>query len=184
MIVRTQRLNINSRALDAEMSIGLGSDISGGYALSIQTSMRSAVYTARLREGQRRELAHARRTEKNLADEKMVIEKKVVAMQEVDEEKGLRVDWKESLWVATRGGKGALDMGGVFEVGMEFDAQQSKFISSDVKLAIRDWSLKPVDILSIAPFRRTRCWRTRFFRWAICKTISGMVDGGGREMVV
>lgn len=47
-----------SRAIDAGLKIGLGSDIAGGYALPIQTAMREAVVVARLREGARRE--HAR----------------------------------------------------------------------------------------------------------------------------
>lgn len=37
------------------------------------------------------------------------------------------VDWVESLYLATRGGKKALGLGGAFEVGMEFDAQLSKW---------------------------------------------------------
>ena len=90
------------RALDGEMSVGLGSDIAGGYSLSIQSAMRQAVVTARLRESQRRELN---------ADGG-----------------SLRVDWVESLYLATRGGKQALGLGGAFEVGMEFDAQLSESI--------------------------------------------------------
>ncbi|ORY31819.1 putative guanine aminohydrolase [Naematelia encephala] len=88
-------------ALDAELKVGLGSDIAGGYSLSIETSMRQAVVTARLREGARREGGGAVKVD----------------------EKGLRVDWVESLYVATRGGKMAMGLGGCFEIGMEFDAQ-------------------------------------------------------------
>ncbi len=66
--------------------------------------MRQSVITARVREGQRRE----------------------AAMLKV-EGRGLRVDWAESLYVATRGGKKALDLGGAFEVGTEFDAQSSEW---------------------------------------------------------
>ena len=84
------------------MSVGLGSDISGGYSLSIQSAMRQAVITARSREGQRREL------------------------KVFPEDMNLRIDWIESLYLATRGGKKALGMGGAFEVGMEFDAQLSE----------------------------------------------------------
>ena len=76
------------------MSVGLGSDISGGYSLSIQSAMRQAVITARSREGQRREL------------------------KVFPEDRTLRIDWIESLYLATRGG--------AFEVGMEFDAQLSE----------------------------------------------------------
>jgi len=91
------------RVLDVDMSVGLGSDIAGGYSLSIQSSMRQAVITARLREGSRRQ-----------------------AKKEAGEDANLRVDWVESLYIATRGGKKALDTGGAFELGMEFDAQKSE----------------------------------------------------------
>lgn len=99
--------SVTRRALDAEMSVGLGSDIAGGYSLSIQSSMRQAVITARLREGQRQEQLHNEET--------------------VKDDVNLRVDWKESLYLATKGGKKALDLGGCFDVGMEFDAQLSEF---------------------------------------------------------
>ena len=41
-------------------------------------------------------------------------------------DEGKRVNWVESMYVATRGGKKALELGGAFEVGMEFDAQLSE----------------------------------------------------------
>lgn len=97
------------RALDADLKVGLGSDIAGGYSLSIQNAMRQAVVTARHREGDRRETAHA--------GGKAPLDTGSA---------NLRVDWKEALYVATRGGKKALGMGGCLEVGMEFDAQESE----------------------------------------------------------
>lgn len=94
-------------AIDAGVKVGLGSDIAGGYALPLQVQMRQAVVVARLREGARREAAFE-------------------AGKPVDDGKGLRVDWVEALYLATRGGKGALGLGGVFDEGMEFDAQQGE----------------------------------------------------------
>lgn len=88
------------------MSVGLGSDIAGGYSLSIQQSMRQAVVTSRLREGQRQESIHNDGASSSGSS--------------------LRVDWMESLYVATRGGKEPLGLGGCLEVGMEFDAQLSE----------------------------------------------------------
>jgi guanine deaminase len=96
------------RALDAGMSVGLGSDIAGGYSLSIQQSMRQAVITSRLREAQRQESTQINGTDPS------------------ETSTSLRVDWMESLYVATRGGKAPLGLGGCFEVGMEFDAQLSE----------------------------------------------------------
>jgi guanine deaminase len=40
----------------------------------------------------------------------------------------LSIDWKEALFLATRGGAMALGLQGMFGVGMPFDAQESKFI--------------------------------------------------------
>lgn len=62
--------------------------------------MRQAVVVARLREGARKEAG-------------------------AEDGTSLRVDWIESLYLATRGGKSALGLGGAFESGMEFDAQSS-----------------------------------------------------------
>ena len=66
--------------------------------------MRHAVIISRTREGQRRELKTS------------------------SGNKNLRVDWIESLYLATRGGKKAVGMGGKFEVGLEFDAQMSAYL--------------------------------------------------------
>ena len=54
---------------------------------------------------------------------------------------GKRVHWVESMYVATRGGKKALELGGAFEVGMEFDAQLSEL--QNVSLAT---SSRPVQV--------------------------------------
>jgi guanine deaminase len=46
-----------------------------------------------------------------------------------DDEKTLAIDWKESLYLATKGGATALGLTtGVFDVGLPFDAQESMFI--------------------------------------------------------
>ncbi|WWD18766.1 hypothetical protein CI109_103221 [Kwoniella shandongensis] len=93
-------------ALDEDLSVGLGTDIAGGYSPSIQVQMRQAVVIARLREGARCE--------------------SLGCSFGTSHEKGgknLRVDWTEALYVATRGGKKGMGMGGALEVGMEFDVQ-------------------------------------------------------------
>ncbi|ORX37106.1 putative guanine aminohydrolase [Kockovaella imperatae] len=106
-------------ALDAQVSVGLGSDVAGGYSLSIETNMRSAVYTSRMREGARQEEHHQRRAIESTAN---TTEKSTVSLSRTAG-KGLSVSWVESLYIGTRGGKKALGMGGAFEEGMEFDAQ-------------------------------------------------------------
>ncbi|KAG8214619.1 hypothetical protein J3R82DRAFT_9695 [Butyriboletus roseoflavus] len=94
-------------ALDKGVSIGLGTDIAGGYSIDILNSMRHAVATSRMREGSR------------------VLESNLGAATG-GEVKSLAIEWKESLFLATRGGALALGLedSGVFRAGASFDAQQ------------------------------------------------------------
>ncbi|KAG0704228.1 Metallo-dependent hydrolase [Suillus ampliporus] len=85
-------------ALDLGVPVGLGSDIAGGYSIDIMNSMRQAVAVSRIRDGTRK-----------LSD---------------SEGKSLAVDWKDALYLATRGGASALGLScGVFQAGAPFDAQ-------------------------------------------------------------
>ncbi|KAI9355120.1 hypothetical protein DFJ73DRAFT_789641 [Zopfochytrium polystomum] len=103
-------------ALDRPLRVGLGSDIAGGYNISIQTQMRQAVVVSRLREAHRRQ----QRDEPSAA-----------APQ------SLRVEWKESLYLATRGGAEALGLNsGTFEAGAPFDAQLIKLVDEDTGMGI------------------------------------------------
>ncbi|KDR82361.1 hypothetical protein GALMADRAFT_56809 [Galerina marginata CBS 339.88] len=89
-------------ALDLGVKVGLGTDVAGGYSLDIMNSMRQAVAVSRMREGDRN-------------------------MKRGDDEiitRNLSVDWKESLYLATRGGSLALGLEGMFRVGAPFDAQE------------------------------------------------------------
>jgi guanine deaminase len=89
------------RALDRQMHVGLGTDISGGPSASIIENCRHAVHASRLREeGTNPALEQSQR---GLA--------------------GSRIDFMEAFWCATRGGAIALDIpAGSFEVGHKFDA--------------------------------------------------------------
>ncbi|KAJ7505142.1 hypothetical protein B0H11DRAFT_1977026 [Mycena galericulata] len=90
-------------ALDAGVKVGLGTDIAGGYSLDLMTAMRQAVTISRMRQGS-----------KIIADPGAV-----------DDGKTLAIDWKESLYLATKGGANALGLGtGAFTVGSPFDAQE------------------------------------------------------------
>lgn len=94
-------------ALDRGVKVGLGSDIAGGYDLGIQGVMRMSVAVSRLREGLLKR--------ENQAPEDRAI-------------KSPRIDWKESLYLATKGGADAMGLSrgsGWFNVGAPFDAQQS-----------------------------------------------------------
>ncbi|PCH40112.1 hypothetical protein WOLCODRAFT_34004, partial [Wolfiporia cocos MD-104 SS10] len=90
-------------ALNAGVRVGLGSDIAGGYDASIAGGMRQAVAVSRMREGAR-----------------------IVGGDELAKGEKLDVDWKEALYLATRGGAIALGLAewsGTFVVGAPFDAQ-------------------------------------------------------------
>ncbi|EMD39920.1 hypothetical protein CERSUDRAFT_112165 [Gelatoporia subvermispora B] len=91
-------------ALQRGVKVGLGTDIAGGYSIDIMNAMRHAVSSSRVREGAR------------------------LTSEEADVEQGntpLSIDWKEALYLATRGGAHALGLhGGAFSVGAPFDAQQ------------------------------------------------------------
>ena len=82
--------------------MGLGTDVAGGYSLDIMNAMRQAVVVSRMREGERQMGASA---SANAAD--------------------ISIDWKEALYLATRGGSQALGLSGMFAVGAPFDAQES-----------------------------------------------------------
>lgn len=97
-------------ALDKGVSVGLGTDIAGGYSIDILNSMRHAVSTSRMREGIRA----------------------LECKSEIKSGSGgrpLAVEWKESVFLATRGGALALGLenSGEFRVGASFDAQQSEY---------------------------------------------------------
>lgn len=84
-------------ALDLGVPVGLGTDIAGGYTIDIMNSMRQAVVISRISDGARK-LSGG--------------------------EQSLAIDWKEALYLATRGGATALGLScGVFQVGAPFDAQ-------------------------------------------------------------
>ena len=95
--------------MDIGVGVGLGSDVAGGYTVDISTAMRQAVITSRARESARKEAAR-------------------LSVQEASSSgsRSLAIDWKEALYLATRGGAEALGLKtGQFLPGAPFDAQQS-----------------------------------------------------------
>jgi guanine deaminase len=129
-------------ALTAGVRVGLGTDIAGGYSADIMNAMRQTVVVARMREGERT-IRGQESCQKNQAD------------QRGEEGTSLAVDWRESLYLATRGGALALGLpagSGSFTVGAPFDAQWSKF---DLRLTKVIWGLH-------TEFRSPT---TRLFQW-------------------
>lgn len=101
-------------ALNRHVKVGLGTDVAGGYSLDIMNSMRQAVAVSRIRESERIMNANSQnRVEGNLS-----------------------IDWKEALFLATRGGSVALGLEGMFKVGAPFDAQESKYLNIIVKAGL------------------------------------------------
>lgn len=95
-------------ALQQTVKVGLGTDVAGGYSVDIMNAMRQTVIVSRMREGSR------------LMDH---TEGRCLQSEQYE---SLSVDWRESLYLATRGGALALGLPqgcGLFEVGAPFDAQ-------------------------------------------------------------
>jgi len=102
----------------------LGTDIAGGYSVDIMGAMRWTIGMSRISEGARLERSGSQAT----ASEDQV------AKAEFNS-KSISVDWKEALYLGTRGGALALGLGGgVFKIGAPFDAQQSKHCFSSLTL--------------------------------------------------
>ncbi|KAI6114213.1 hypothetical protein F5141DRAFT_1105037 [Pisolithus sp. B1] len=99
-------------ALDAGVMVGLGSDVAGGYSIDIMSGMRHAVTVSRMRESTRL-LEHI----DECAGKKETSECDV---------RSLAITWKESLYLATRGGALALGLNqvGELKVHSPLDAQE------------------------------------------------------------
>lgn len=104
-------------ALSEGVTVGLGSDVAGGYQIDIMSAMRSAVSTSRMRDGYLREAK--------------LETKKTQPSDEPDID--VSIDWKEALFLATQGGADALGLlTGSFKPGSFFDAQRSKSASLEL----------------------------------------------------
>ena len=102
-------------ALRDGVRVGLGTDIAGGYDINIMSAMRHAVTVSRMREGGR-----------IMADSRG---KSKPALEDSTSTGPLSINWKEALYLATRGGAEALRLkSGVLRVGAPFDAHQSECI--------------------------------------------------------
>lgn len=110
-------------ALDNDLKVGLGSDIAGGYSISLNDSMRWSVGVARSREGRRKD--HLPDPFRSSA---------MPAEQMSSNGQKLDITWKESIYVATLGGARAIDRNtylGNFQVGKSFDAQLIQLQTDD-----------------------------------------------------
>lgn len=103
-------------ALNRGVRVGLGTDVAGGYSIDIMGAMRWAVGVSRLLEGARLERSG---WEASSGAKDREINPAI-------DTRGVQVDWKEALYLGTRGGALALGLGGgVFKIGAPFDAQLS-----------------------------------------------------------
>ncbi|KAI5480674.1 guanine deaminase [Pseudohyphozyma bogoriensis] len=101
-------------AWKANVSVGLGSDISGGYQVTLGESMRWAVGVSRIRAGAQSD-------------------------EEKEKEGSRAITWREAIWLATRGGYESLGINaGSFEVGKSFDAQLIRLGGKESRVDIFD----------------------------------------------
>lgn len=110
-------------ALDNDLKVGLGSDIAGGYSISLNDSMRWSVGVARSREGRR----------KDQISDPFIASKKDTGIKSSSNGK-LDITWKESIYVVTLGGARAINREtylGNFQPGKSFDAQLIQLQSDD-----------------------------------------------------
>ena len=106
-------------ALDRGVRIGLGTDVAGGYSIDIMGAMRWAVGVSRLLEGARLERSEWQASGAEDREINPAIDTLGPGVQ-------VQVDWKEALYLGTRGGALALGLGsGAFKIGAPFDAQLS-----------------------------------------------------------
>ena len=106
--------------MDRGVRIGLGTDVAGGYSVDIMGAMRWAVGVSRLLEGARLERSEWQASGAEDREINPAIDTRVP---------GVQVDWKEALYLGTRGGALALGLGsGVFKIGAPFDAQLSRHL--------------------------------------------------------
>ncbi|KAI0801950.1 Metallo-dependent hydrolase [Irpex lacteus] len=157
-------------ALQNGVRVGLGTDIAGGYDISIESAMRYAVTVSRIREGG---MVMAR-SKKELSDEKE------------EAKQPLSIDWKEALYLATRGGAEALGLqSGVFRVGAPFDVQQIDIINNSTKLGVGPLDFldgEDTQILRILSLEAVEKWfclgdvRNRSKMWIQGKLISPRIQ--------
>ncbi|WWC88345.1 uncharacterized protein L201_003255 [Kwoniella dendrophila CBS 6074] len=126
-------------AIDNSLSVGLGTDIAGGYSPSIQTQMRQAVIISRMREGTRCESMKCSFSQSMQKEHHDLSGSKGLGSS-------LSVNWIESLYLATRGGKKGMGLGGFFDIGTEFDAQLIELASKDTSTGTG-----PLDLFSLPP---------------------------------
>ncbi|KAJ5652740.1 guanine deaminase [Penicillium longicatenatum] len=145
--------------LDEGITVGLGTDVSGGYSPSILEAARQACLVSRL-------LNHTTAFDEMKNDHH--------CNGNVDETGREKLSVEESLYLATRGGAAVIDMAddlGGFEVGMIFDAQliQLGYVSQEDpetlldkpagKNVIRHGAVSNVDIFG------SETWEERVHKW-------------------
>jgi len=112
------------KVLEAQVKVGLGTDVAGGYSPSMLSAVRSCVIASRVLEDGVEEWRHG--TEEKAREEGAQRGTEGGTDKWCKEGRdGTRIDWKEALWLATMGGAGCLgleDEVGSFEVGKAFDA--------------------------------------------------------------
>ncbi|KAJ6115301.1 guanine deaminase [Penicillium sp. IBT 16267x] len=151
--------------LDEGLTVGLGTDVSGGYSPSILEAARQACLASRLLNHTTAFAAHENHHQCNGNGDMSA---------EVDETGREKLSVEESLYLATRGGAAVIDMAddlGGFDEGMIFDAQliQLGCVCEDKLEALLDGSarknvVRPGPASNVDIFG-TETWVERVHKW-------------------
>ena len=154
--------------LDSGITVGLGSDVSGGYSPSILEAARQACLVSRL-------VAAGIENDRKTGESSTPRQADMAA--QVPEWDRVKLTVEESLWMATRGGAEVVGWEqtlGSFEVGMAFDVQLIAFDQLDAD----GWS--DTNIGNVKAFG-WESWEDVVAKWVYCgddrNTIKVWVDG-------
>ena len=133
--------------LDSGITVGLGTDVSGGYSPSILEAVRQACLVSRL-------LRHTASYQRDAGED------------DDDDEGRERLSVEEALYLATRGGAAVVDMAdeiGGFDVGMTFDAQLVQLGSCSPNFIAKSengiWAVSNVDLFG------KESWTEKVHKW-------------------
>ena len=181
------------RLLDEGVTVGLGTDVSGGFSPSVLTAAREAAVVSRILAGQ---VGWSQYAEEEERADKMVDSSRVVATQHEQRneiEKGreesmaeekrerIKLSPEEVVYLATLGGAKCIGLEsriGTFEVGKQFDAQlieveevnleDDDAVEGGAGVTTADDGSSTRDDLGTVRFWGKESWEDRVAKWIFC----------------